>query len=137
MEQFLEIFLFSLEASLFNIFFWISGSPNCVSFGAVLEIFLPSFGDISPQLYELDTFLNIWLFLWLSRLSFFWSGFGGMMFLHSLEVSPWDTFLNILQQLMFNNLLFLWISKLWLFWSSFGNNSSHLCRYYPPDVSPG
>ena len=53
---------FSTNVSMGYIF-WIyglySGSLNCDYFGAVLIIFLPSFGDNSPQMYPLDTFLNM------------------------------------------------------------------------------
>ena len=51
--------------TIFWPFCWFSESPNCVSFGAVLEILLAS-----PEASLWDGFLNILLVLWSSKLCF-------------------------------------------------------------------
>ena len=112
LEQFWRYFP-PARRHLLGIHFWtfclFSGYPNCGSFEAVLEIFLPS---LEASLWE--TVLNILEVLWISKLWYLWSSFG------DISHQFWRYFsTNVSMGYIF------WIYGLypgspnWLFWSSF------------------
>ena len=90
---------------------WFTGSPNCGSFGAVLEIYIAAWRHLTGV-----QLLNIWLFSGSPNCGSF--GVVFEIFLFSLKTSAWDRFMNIL--------LVLWISKLFFSWGSFGDISPQL-----------